>query len=549
MEVRHILSEQEKEWLVSRQWYHQRFDGCLLIFSYIVEAHARKEPRKENQEIDGSISTVKEQVLLHGQANIMLNFFFDGKTDYYIDIADNEQITKFFLEKSETNPNFTKEFMKRWAEDEKDFVEVCNQIDNTKLNELSNEQLISLHQEFGEKYTRRVTSSSVIDGFALGSDHIIAQKIHSHLKKIGKEKDYNFIFSILTAPVYISFTNEAEVSLLRIAQKIEKSAELKQLFLQHSEEEIMDALNEHKEIYDRLVAHQKNFYWLHNNYVDAHILPIEYFVYEIKKLLEEGHDITNDVAFILSHSKENKEKKDKLIEELQLPSDVVALLRYSEDFTHWQDERKKATFFATHYFTVLLDEMARRTGFTLMELKYLLPHEIRYIFDGKITRKELQKRMEGCMTAVRPESLTFIVGEEAAQLYEAVKRLDIPKDLKVIKGLPASLGKVVGIAKIVKSAKEIAKVNPGDILVAVMTRPDYVIGMKKAAAIVTDEGGLTCHAAIISREFRLPCVIATKFATHVLCDGDKIEVDADKGEVRILKRAIAIHKSNTDREI
>ena len=71
-----------------------------------------------------------------------------------------------------------------------------------------------------------------------------------------------------------------------------------------------------------------------------------------------------------------------------------------------------------------------------------------------------------------------------------------------------------------------------DILVSHMTSPDIVPVMKKAAAIVTDLGGLTCHAAIVARELKKPCVIGTKVATQVLKDGDKVEVNADKGIVR-----------------
>ena len=74
----------------------------------------------------------------------------------------------------------------------------------------------------------------------------------------------------------------------------------------------------------------------------------------------------------------------------------------------------------------------------------------------------------------------------------------------------------------------------GDILVTGMTRPEFVPLMKKASAIITDEGGLTCHAAIISRELNIPCIIGTKIATQVLQDGDMVEVDADKGIIRIL---------------
>ena len=69
-----------------------------------------------------------------------------------------------------------------------------------------------------------------------------------------------------------------------------------------------------------------------------------------------------------------------------------------------------------------------------------------------------------------------------------------------------------------------------------MIKPDYLSAMKKAVAFVTDEGGITCHAAIVARELNKPCIIGTKIATKVLKDGDEVEVDADKGVVKILKR-------------
>ena len=104
-----------------------------------------------------------------------------------------------------------------------------------------------------------------------------------------------------------------------------------------------------------------------------------------------------------------------------------------------------------------------------------------------------------------------------------------------IKGQSASEGKAEGHVKIVSSVKDLTKVNRGDILVAAMTMPKYLPAMNKASAFVTDEGGITCHAAIIAREMKKPCVIGTKVATQVLKDGEFVEVDADKGVVRILK--------------
>ena len=91
----------------------------------------------------------------------------------------------------------------------------------------------------------------------------------------------------------------------------------------------------------------------------------------------------------------------------------------------------------------------------------------------------------------------------------------------LLKGIGASPGIATGTVKIISDVSEIDKVKEGDILVTKMTTPDMVPAMKKAAAIVTDEGGLTCHAAIVSRELGTPCVVGTKKATEILKEGMK----------------------------
>ncbi len=104
--------------------------------------------------------------------------------------------------------------------------------------------------------------------------------------------------------------------------------------------------------------------------------------------------------------------------------------------------------------------------------------------------------------------------------------------LTEIKGQVAQGGSAKGKVKIVNSVREVEKVNMGDVLVSTMTLPDFLPAIQKASAIVTDEGGIMCHAAIVARELRKPCIIATKIATQALKDGDLVEVDAIRGIVR-----------------
>lgn len=101
----------------------------------------------------------------------------------------------------------------------------------------------------------------------------------------------------------------------------------------------------------------------------------------------------------------------------------------------------------------------------------------------------------------------------------------------ILKGISASPGIGTGTVKILKSPKEIEKVNKGDVLVAPMTSPDYVPAMKRAVAIVTNEGGMTSHAAIVSREMGIPCVVGTKEGTKILKDGDVVTVNGKTGEI------------------
>jgi len=106
----------------------------------------------------------------------------------------------------------------------------------------------------------------------------------------------------------------------------------------------------------------------------------------------------------------------------------------------------------------------------------------------------------------------------------------------VLQGSAVFPGLVKGLVKIVFSLSDFKKVKKGDILISPMTQPNFIPILSKVKGIVTDEGGITSHAAIVARELRKPCIIGTKIATRVLKDGDLVEVDANKGVVNILKR-------------
>ncbi len=131
------------------------------------------------------------------------------------------------------------------------------------------------------------------------------------------------------------------------------------------------------------------------------------------------------------------------------------------------------------------------------------------------------------ITQTRPVTTIKSVGVKKEVVDGEIKISQTP----ILQGSPASPGAGSGPVKILKSPKEIAKVQAGDVLVAPMTSPDYVPAMKKAVAIVTDQGGQTSHAAIVSRELGIPCVVGAKDATSVLKEGNMITVDGRTGQI------------------
>lgn len=181
------------------------------------------------------------------------------------------------------------------------------------------------------------------------------------------------------------------------------------------------------------------------------------------------------------------------------------------------------------------DAHASKYGLEGAEFLAMTKSELESVFaDGPIPTKEtLRERLRFSMLVVfEGEVVDVVSGADAHALAEAtVHRV---QDTKQIKGSIAFPGKVTGKVVIVTNPEGLSSLPSGSVLVTGMTRPNYIHLFKEAVAVVTDAGGVLSHAAITARELKIPTVIGTEVATKVLKDGDLIEVDADKGVVRII---------------
>jgi pyruvate,water dikinase len=146
---------------------------------------------------------------------------------------------------------------------------------------------------------------------------------------------------------------------------------------------------------------------------------------------------------------------------------------------------------------------------------------------------------------VQTRPITTLKQKAGAKLPESDKAAETSLT-SILVGSSASPGSGSGPVRIVKTSKEIDKVEKGDVLVSIMTSPDFVPAMKKASAIVTDQGGQTSHAAIVSRELGIPCVVGTKMATSIFKDGQIITVDGSSGQVFLGSKNVPVSEDKKE---
>ncbi|MCA9351839.1 hypothetical protein KC866_00400 [Patescibacteria group bacterium] len=169
-------------------------------------------------------------------------------------------------------------------------------------------------------------------------------------------------------------------------------------------------------------------------------------------------------------------------------------------------------------------------------LFFVQPHEAAHIAKGEVNESyiaEIRKRVNGCYLFNGNIILEDTI-DDVLQQHNLVLEQQEVKETHQLLGTATyhTHETVTGIVRVIKNLTQISQFKSGEILVTEMTNPNCVPIMKKATAIITDEGGLMCHAAIVSREIKVPCIIGTRNATQVLRDGDLVEIDADNGVVR-----------------
>jgi phosphohistidine swiveling domain-containing protein len=212
------------------------------------------------------------------------------------------------------------------------------------------------------------------------------------------------------------------------------------------------------------------------------------------------------------------------------------LIRILEQMTFWKNERLDVLSLADARMEPLYQAAAGSIDIPIGQLFNMTSGEI----EGSLTRGRLTVSRK--VLAERGVAYCLVLHNGEIDFYEPsntneteISTLD--QKSTVLQGIGASTGTARGKVRILLSTEACAQLKTGEVLVTTMTRPEMGAALDRAAAFVTDEGGLLCHAAIISREMKKPCVIATAKASKILKTGELVEVDGAKGTVKIITRS------------
>jgi len=417
-----------------------------------------------------------------------------NNTAFYIDDISWVKLVESLNTKYSSRIKKLEEYENEFIRKGEEYLTTSQAIARLDLTKATDKQLHSLYRD----YQRNLFSYSVYAWTSFILNNYVAERAEQildiYLKKTSRENDKQLALESLFQP-----TKKAAV--LQLQDEVEKNGG--KLFG-----------NKFENLYRR-------FCWL--SCLDIHNKPWT------------RNEFSRHIKSFTKTEKTIAVQFEKFANELNISKKDIQYLHIAKRFVYIKDARDDYRRQGVYHALKLFKELAKRMGITPADVSYLQEGEILSFLKSNQTvdKKIIKERKQGFVLYLdRKRKLVCLSGTDAVKM---VKTFHLPleeKEQRTLSGTVASKGIAGGKVVIVRGVKDLPKVEKGNILVAVTTHPDYVPAMRRSAAIVTDEGGITSHAAIVSREFGIPCIVGTKNATTVFKDGHTVDVNAIDGWVR-----------------
>lgn len=429
--------------------------------------------------------------------------------DIYIDLSETSKIQEFF----------SKDIVKKASE-------VYDKI------ETQSQKLISVAKESIKEFDSKITNEEIISKLknfftelqntigAIGVPTIIDLELESQIKEILKKNNINNIDSVFPH-LAVSFkpveTAKEKDDLFDIAVKIQNG----------------EISFDSKELKDLIKNHYEEYGWIHSTLFLGELYSGQNILDEIKSI-----DNSKDEKVKLERDrKDHLLEAEKIIDKIELEEDKEKV-RFLQEAVFYRTARLEWMNKACFIVRPLLDEVGVKLRVSFDDVIYMLQDEIyESLKKGEIKfslLNQIKERHKGYAYISDNTNEYLLVTSD--KLEEWKEKFSHKHEDEIIKGIVTCKGEAKGKVVIVKDRSELHKVENGDILVTRLTTPDFVVAMRKSKGIVTDLGGITSHAAVTSRELGIPCIVGTKNATKVLNDGDLVELDMEKGIVKLLEK-------------
>lgn len=292
---------------------------------------------------------------------------------------------------------------------------------------------------------------------------------------------------------------------------------------------------EGKEFEIQLKKHWKKYCFMSVHMIGDQIFDIDYYRNRVDSLKKSKTEYEKTKESLMLVEYELKQATN-LLDKAPLPVETKKIIAFIREVFYLTTTAIEYLLLVNNAYTPIFASLSRVFG---LHMDVTLNMTYKEIMDsleaGKLTisQEMIFERANGYAYLITPHKSFLVTGKEIDKLQSFVIQEEKQKELKILKGQTAFEGKVEGIARVILDSRNASELKEGEILIVPMTNPEFVPAMKISNGIITNEGGILCHAAIMSREFRKPCIIGTKLATDVIKTGQKIILDADNGTITL----------------
>lgn len=429
-------------------------------------------------------------------------------------VEKEEALNSFF--RSVKNIRSYRRFEHSYLDINRRFLEFGKKVFQTDFSKWSDNKLIGFYKKFTALHHEHMLVSQWLFFYLA---EMFPERIKKEISPVIKSSELEKCIEVVFTPTITSQIIKEHWELLKIAGDYQ-----------------LKKIKNLQEFDRRIDAHTLKYQWI--PVIDLFLdkpWTKDYFTREFKKILKDNpaqklRDVNKKFA-------KNKKEWERVLKMKIWSQKQQQLLKIAHLVSFYKDDRDDNRRKAYFYLKKMYQEMARRLGMTLKNLSFLTSEEIfKALRNKKPPLTSIEERKKLFLLLFKNKKIEVLTGKKAKVIIDDLLKEEVKLMNQKILGIVVMKGKIRGRVKIVKTKLDLNKVKAGNIMVAVTTHPDFVPAMRKSGAIITDEGGLLSHAAIVSRELKIPCIVNTKNATKILRDGQLVEVEATKGVVRVLKK-------------